>query len=553
MLRLVRLHHVNLSDTKYRPDCEEIIVANLLHELLTESAESFPGKVAVQEKDRQVTYAELDNDSADLAQFLGGLGVRSGDRVGLLVHKSIEAYLGIYGIMKVGAAYVPIDRRSPVERIAYQIDDCGIETLLVTSHTVAMLDDIAGKAKVLKNIVCLDDDLMLDAESVCAWRWVPDNADENSAYPAPQMVDTDLAYILYTSGSTGQSKGVMISHAISMSFVKWSNREAGVMPGDHVSGHAPLHFDLSVFDIFATAMSAATLYPVPDGTSTFPSILLNWIVSNEISVWYSVPSILSLMAQQKKFSKKDLSCVRVIVFAGEVFPVRYLKSWLRTYPEIVYMNWFGPTETNVIASYTVTLSPDEIDQPVPMGKRTENAELFCVDESGNRVSRPGEIGELLARGPCVALGYWGDPEMTAQRFVDNFQSPWLKDRVCKTGDLVSLDQDGNYIYQGRKDHMIKSRGYRIELGEIEAALFKCPQIVDAVVVPVPDEVIGNRLRAFVELISGATIDGEAIRVVVSEFVPKYMIPESVQIEQALPKTSNGKVDRQALAKLAASL
>ncbi len=525
-------------------------MANLLHELVTESAGAHPETIAIQEKDRQLSYRELDRQTGSLAACLGGLEVRKGDRVGLLVPKSIEAYLGIYGIMKAGAAYVPIDRRSPAERIAYQIDDCGMETLVATSHVADLLVDIAARTDSLKNVVWLDRIEAPEMGRVRACQWDPEGAADSAGYPLPQVVDTDLAYILYTSGSTGRPKGVMISHAVSMSFVKWSSREAGVVADDRVSGHAPLHFDLSVFDIFSTALAGATLFPVPDGTSTFPGVLLNWISNNRITVWYSVPSILSLMAQQKKYREKDLSNLRVIVFAGEVFPVPYLQTWLRNYPDIVYKNWFGPTETNVITSYTVTLSPDEIDKPVPMGTATENADLFLVDETGERITGVGQVGELLARGPCVALGYWGDREKTAQRFVDNYESPWLWDRICKTGDLVSLDGDGNYIYQGRKDHMIKSRGYRIELGEIEAALFKCEQVVDAAVVPVPDEVIGSRLLAYVELEDDASLNSDNLRVVVSEHVPKYMIPESVEIMPALPKTSNGKVDRQALAKRA---
>ncbi len=526
-------------------------MANLLHELLAEMAASRPDAIAVQEKDRQRSYVELDREASGLARRLLELGVAKGDRVGLLAHKSIEAYLGLYATMKAGAAYVPIDRRSPVERIAYQIDDCGIETLLVTSHTLGLAQELHDRAGALRNLICLDGDIAADSDTVLSWSWPPPNGQAGNGPPLPHVVDTDLAYILYTSGSTGRPKGVMISHAVSMSFVKWSNREAGVEVGDRVSGHAPLHFDLSVFDIFSTALSGATLYPVPDGMSTFPSVLLNWIVDNRITVWYSVPSILSLMAQQKKFADRDLSGLRVIVFAGEVFPVPYLRAWLQTYPEITYMNWFGPTETNVITSYIVTQPPEAIDKPVPIGKPTDNADLFRVDEDGNRVTDPDRVGELLARGPCVALGYWGDAEKTAQRFVDNFEMPWLRDRVCKTGDLVTLDAAGNYLYQGRKDHMVKSRGYRIELGEIEAALFKCSEVVDAAVVPVADDVIGNRLIAYVELDAGASIDGEGIRVFVADHVPRYMIPESVRIESALPKTSNGKIDRQALARRAA--
>ena len=528
-------------------------MAGILHDYLKKSSEQFPDASAIEYKDGSISYSELDLQSSAFSNFIRNIGNNRGDRIGLLVHKSIETYVGIYGILKSGAAYVPLDRRTPVERLAYIIDDCNIETLLVTSETLPLVEQICSLTTSLKNVIALDTEVSVQIEGVSLFgsSAILDRSLEQIAPIA--SIDTDLAYILYTSGSTGQPKGVMISHAVSTSFVQWAGDQCKLTHGDRVSGHAPLHFDLSVFDIFSTARSAATLLPVSDGASTFPGKLLDWIIEKEITVWYSVPSILSMMAQKKDFAEKTFTKLRQIIFAGEVFPVKYLKIWLTAFPDLSYMNWFGPTETNVIGCYTVTISPDDLDKPVPIGRSTSNAELYCVNEAGERVTEAGEVGELYARGPCVALGYWGDEEKTQQRFIYNYEQPWLKDRICKTGDLVSLDKDGNYIYQGRKDHMVKSRGYRIELGEVEAALFKYSRVSDVAVIPVPDEVIGNRLIAYVAVGELLESDLDELKAASVRALPKYMLPEQFQILEALPKTSNGKVDRQALAKQAAML
>ena len=516
----------------------------LLSDLLRDSAARCPEQTAVQSKAGGVSYAELDRKSDQLASKLVQLGLTKGGRIGLLLHKSAEAYVAIYGILKAGCAYVPLDRMAPTERLAYIVDDCSISTVVTTGEGAKHLDDIIAASRSIRHVLNLDSESpgtpggleVLTAGDVF----------DTEIESLPHVVDTDLAYILYTSGSTGQPKGVMISHAVSMSFVEWAAACADLGSADRISGHAPLHFDLSVFDIFATAKAGATLFPVPDGTSTFPGLLLKWIIDNEISVWYSVPSILSMMAKQKNFASTAFESLRLILFAGEVFPVKYLKMWLDALPETTFMNWFGPTETNVITSYTVSERAADLDAPVPIGLATSNADLRCVNEHGDIVTVAGETGELFARGPCVALGYWGDEEKTRQRFLPNNDQPWLMDRVYRTGDLVCLDNRGNYIYQGRVDHQIKCRGYRIELGEIESALYRIDQVQDAAVVPVPDETIGNRLVAFLVLTGDNPPAAEPILEQAARVLPKYMMPEKVVFDDCLPSTSNGKVDRQNL-------
>lgn len=518
----------------------------LLHELLSQSQARTPQHVAVQMQDTSLTYAELHQRSQQLASCLSRRGVEKGARVGLLIKKSCEAYVGIYGILQAGAAYVPLDIRAPTDRLAYIADDCGVEVVLATKATIRVLAEICSKAHSIRTVILLDEvenglSDMDGVETVPAstvYATVPDND--------VHVVGSDLAYILYTSGSTGRPKGVMISHAVSMSFVEWSATTAHLQQSDRVSGHAPFHFDLSVFDTFATALSGGTLYPVPEGSSTFPASLIEWIVKSRISVWYSVPSILSMMASHSSFASQSFPDLRLVLFAGEVFPAKYLRRWREVATRTSFMNWYGPTETNVITSYSVTEGAGEIDAPVPIGKPTSNADLFLLDDDGCKIEEAGRSGELHARGPCVALGYWGDEEKSRMSFLPNSDQPWLGDRVYRTGDLASRNSNGDYIYLGRADHQIKSRGYRIELGEIESALYRLEQIEEAAVVPVPDDVVGNRLHAFVALRGDCAGNSREILDGIAAFLPAYMMPEVMTVEMQLPKTSNGKIDRQSL-------
>lgn len=516
-----------------------------------DSAATFPDKLAISTTSCNVSYADLARRAGQVVTRIRECGARPGDRIGMLADKNIDCYVGLYGILMSGCAYVPLDRRAPVERLDYIIADCDIRILVCTEMGLKALTGTQGRTEGLEHILLMDADLD-DVSGGCTVTGASAIAELDSSAPV-HVVDTDLAYILYTSGSTGQPKGVMISHAVSMSFVRWAAKQAGVAADDRLSGHAPLHFDLSIFDIFAAAKFGATLFPVPDGASTFPSRLTDWMIRNRITIWYSVPSILSMMAKQNGFDKRTFPDLKVLLFAGEVFPAKYLKLWLVQCPDTTFMNWYGPTETNVITSYTVNQTADQIDGPVPIGKTTDNAALFRVDDDGEEIDDASTIGELYARGPCVALGYWGDDEKTRARFLANERQPWLRDRAYRTGDLVSVDADGNYIYYGRVDHQVKCRGYRIELGEIETALYKDKTIQETAVIPVPDDTIGNRLIAF---ISSTSYKGSVpVQVIdnLKKFLPSYMLPDRFIVLEQLPKTSNGKIDRQSLTKQAEQL
>jgi acyl-coenzyme A synthetase/AMP-(fatty) acid ligase len=260
--------------------------------------------------------------------------------------------------------------------------------------------------------------------------------------------------------------------------------------------------------------------------------------------------VLSLLVTYGQLDEHDLSTVRAVLFAGEVLPIRNLRLAVAAMPQAVHYNLYGPTETNVCTAYQVQpgdLAPDRT-QPVPIGTACENTEVFAVGEGGELVTEPGGTGELWVRGPGLASGYWGDAERTARQFVANPYQEQFREIAYRTGDIVSLADNGvDWQYVGRRDQMVKSRGYRIELGEIEAALYADPGVKDAAVVTVADDLLGNRVKAYVVLAAGADLSPMELRASCSRRLPRYMVPDSIELCDDLPRTATGKVDRPMLA------
>jgi amino acid adenylation domain-containing protein len=520
----------------------------LLHQLLSESAARYPDKDALSFKDERMTYGELERESDRLASGLSGMGLERGERAGIYMNRCIASIVGVFGIMKAGATYVPIDPLCPPARLSYIMNKCRIKYLLTTQEKLVNIEQVFPSNSPLENILVMNgrDSGSGSPGSAKLFRW-PDIR-ETASEDALRMntVDSDLAYILFTSGSTGNPKGVMLSHLNSLTFVNSAHDFFKIRMNDRFSNICPLHFDMSVFDLFVAFKAGATVVIIPETTTIFPVKLAEAIAKNRISVWNSVPSALSLLASYKNLDGHDLSSLRLILFAGEQFPLKYLRRLQEAVPGAKFCNMYGQTEANSSTYYWVEQLPPDAKASLPIGRSLPNFEVFSLDEDGKRVTEPGQEGELYVRASTVALGYWEEVEKTEKAFVKNPLRPDLNERVYKTGDLVSLDSQGNYVFLGRKDHMIKSRGYRIEIGEIETVLNNHPEIGNAVVIPIPDELIGNRISVLIVPSTPGKMKKEDILQYCSQHLPKYMIPESVEFRDSLPTTSSGKVDRKKL-------
>lgn len=514
----------------------------LLHQLLTRSAEQHPERVAVTDGVSNLSYEQLESRANQVAWHLIAAGVGPGDRVGLHAHKSCATVASLYGIMKAGAVYVPLDPLSPTARLTTILKDCGATHLMTDSRLRDTASQLCMSLEAFQHVTVLDasaDDLM-DGRIRVQGSSHLEAQSQNS--PPIDVIDQDLAYILYTSGSTGTPKGVMLSHQNAIAFVRWGASTYEVGHQDRLSNHAPLHFDLSVFDIFVAALAGAAVVLVPQRITRFPAAVSAFIAQQRLTIWYSVPSALTLLLQRGGLEPGDFPHLRRILFAGEVFPVKHLRRLMEMLPHVRFANLYGPTETNVCTAHELPSIPGEDVTAIPIGRPIDNVDALILDQADRPVP-DGEIGELYVRGSTVMQGYWAAPQKTRRALLADPRG-LTGGLSYRTGDLVRRRSDGNIEFLGRQDNQIKSRGYRIELGEIEAALNLHPEVFEAVAIAVPDELQSNIVKAIVT--TTRSLRPDALRTFCASRLPSYMVPEEIEVRSELPRTSTGKVDRRAL-------
>ncbi|WP_330465403.1 amino acid adenylation domain-containing protein [Streptomyces longwoodensis] len=479
-----------------------------LHQLVIDSARRAPDAPAVRSAQGVASYRELDELADRYAAALHRRGVRPGDRVVLWTHKTLDAIALMQGALRVGAVYVPVSANNPAARVRRIAAGCSPALVVADADGIRRAGGSGWEA-----------DLPL-----AAFDTVREEAPASAAPPVHAGEPDDPAYILYTSGSTGEPKGVCISHHNALAFITWAVAEVGVTATDRLSNHAPFNFDLSVFDLYAAFHAGASVVLVPEGLAYDPPQLVALLQRERISVWYSVPSALILMMQRGDLLAGDPpEALRVCVFAGEPFPVQQVHELRKAWPDVRMFNWYGPTETNVCTSYEVTDRDLGSTRPLPIG----------APASGDRIRlhppRARE-GEIVVSGPTVMLGYWGREPQKGAYF---------------TGDIGRMGPDGMLEYVGRRDHMVKVRGHRIELGDIEAVVSAHPKVAAAACV-----VVGDGLDAKIHAVvvpEGPSGPGLLdLKRDCADRLPLYMVVDAVHTVPELPLTANGKTDRPAL-------
>ena len=514
----------------------------LIHHMLRSSALRFPDKEALVHGDQRLTYAAVAQQTGGLAYGLRQAGVQRGDRVGIYLEPSVEQVLSIFGSSQADGVFVPINSLLLTDQVAHIAQDCQMRGLITTASKLSALAPVLQDIPSLEFVVLASNSPhpdvplpMYDFEELCqlppsqAWCEV--------------SIDKDLAALLYTSGSTGKPKGVMLSHAQVMAGSTIVSTYLDITSADRLLAVLPFSFDAGLNQLMTAFQQGSTLVLT---TFVFAREIVQTLRQERIAGMGGVPTLWSLLAQPtSSLQKHHLPHLRYITNTGGAMPQNVLATLRQVLPTTKIFLMYGLTE----AFRSTYLPPEELDRrPTSMGKAIPNTEILVINDQG-QLCKPGEIGELVHRGPTVSMGYWGQPELTARVLRPH---PLLtpeqgnSEKVCYSGDLVQTDEEGFLYFVGRRDTMIKSSGFRISPTEVEAVLFRSGQLREAAVIGMPDDILGQSIKAFVVPREGTPLNPDTLLAFCADNLPRYMVPKTVECLNTLPKTTSGKVDYPAL-------
>jgi amino acid adenylation domain-containing protein len=464
---------------------------------------SSTSKIALIEDNKKISYQQLKQQVEHISAALKSRHPNC-RRIVIFLERGIDATLVIMATLNIGACYIPVDTKNPINRLSFIINDVDAQCVIGKGNCPVWIK---------KN------GFWLDFESL-------DIAKITTVQPV-EVTKESLAGILYTSGSTGNPKGIALSHRAMQNFSDWAGNTFNIKENDQIASLAPFHFDLSVFDLFTSLNQGATIHFVPGHLTLSPSRLTQWLSEHKISVWYTVPSILGFIEHKGALAEINMSHLQTILFAGEVFPTQALIKLCQLLPQVNFYNLYGPTETNVCCYWPVDRNQLHNNQPIPIG----------IAACNSRLRIDSKTGELQVKSENNLSGYWQQGELIPALSADNY---------FNTGDKVSLNDKGEFCYHGRLDRMIKCSGYRVEPAEIEQLIQQMPEVEQCVVVGIKDIASGQRPAAALVLKKNATLT-DIIRPL-KQKLPGYMQPSKFLVLDSLPTLSNGKIDLQTLQK-----
>ncbi len=512
----------------------------LVHEFLSTGARKHPEKEAIVFGNKRLNYAEVEEQSDYLAVSLIKLGLKRHDRVIIFGDNSIETIISIYGVLKAGGVFIVLNGSLKSHKLSYIIKDSGSGILIAQNSKKDIIDNLPIETG--SNISLVWFGIKETSPQKNSYFW--DDLIKTSETGADilkkrksEIVDYDLATLIYTSGSTGEPKGVMSSHNNMISAAKSIIQYINNKQDDRILVVLPLSFDYGLYQVIMTFMFGGTI--ILEKSFNFPVEIIKILQKEKVTGFPIVPTILAMFLKLRNIAKYDLPSLRYITNTGAALPVDHIRKFRDLFPGIKFFSMFGLTECKRI-SY---LPPDLIDQkPGSVGKAMPNCETFIVDESGS-VVKPGVVGELIVRGSNVMRGYWNAEELTARVYRE-----WgIKgEKVLFTGDLFYEDKEGFLYFVGRTDDMIKTKGERVSPKEIENILCALEGISEAAVIGIPDEILGQSIKAFIVKKDNFELSKNDVLLYCSKNMESFMIPGKVEFLEVLPKSPNGKVDKKIL-------
>ncbi|MBD3243679.1 MAG: AMP-binding protein [Chitinivibrionales bacterium] len=514
----------------------------LVHEWLRRTARRTPERTAVVCGDQRASYADVDRLSDRMARSLMECGVRRGDRVVILLDTSVETIVAIYGVLKAGAVFVALEGSVKAPKLAYVLADCAARVLVTHTTKQRVVADCADRfpdvwcdAVIWTGSGGSPDGVRMGMSR--SWDWAVDERHDAHIPDPPRVIDVDLAALIYTSGSTGEPKGVMSTHRNMVSAARSIIEYIENDPDDVILVPLPLSFDYGLYQVLMAFMFGGTV--VLETFFMYPETVLRTIERERITGLPIVPTIAAMLLRLQDLPRRQLASLRYITNTGAALPVEHIKRLREMLPNVRMYSMFGLTECKRVCF----LPPDQLDlRPASVGKAIPNCETLIVDENGAPVA-PGESGELVVRGSNVMQGYWHAPDATRHAYR---QGDYPDDRRLHSGDYFRTDEEGFLYFLGRRDDLIKSRGERISAREVENVLCMMEGISEAAVVGVPDDVMGQAVKAFVVPADGSAIAERLVLRHCRANLESFMVPKYVHIVDTLPRTPHGKVDKRTL-------
>ncbi len=490
---------------------------------LEETARRLPDKVAYVDPGRSVTFSEVTLEAKKLAQAIVDRGFFKSP-VAVYLDKSIECIAAIFGVGFSGNFYTVLDTEMPKARVDKILDTLQPEIFLTDKAHLDAVKEFSG-----------DKPVVLYEEAV-----EKEDVDEEALTKVREKIQSsDLMYVLFTSGSTGNPKGVAASHYMYVYYFINAQKVDQYEESDVLLNQTPFYFIMGGTDIFTPAFCGATTHIIPKSYYAFPPLLVNYIAEHKITFLMWVPSALAMIANTDAFGLADITCIKKIITGGEVVPVKVVRAWKKHLPDCYFVNAYGSTEMTDGGTYYVIDREFKDTDNLPIGIPYPNIDTMVIDENNKLVTEPYVEGELVIRSPSVAYGYYNDPERTKEVFVQNPLNPYYEEKVYKTGDLVQYNSYGEIEYTGRRDFQIKHRGQRIELGEIEINVSSVEGVEE-------NACLYDKKRERIVLYYTGTIEEKQLRDQLKELLPPYMLPgKRVQLDK-MPHNLNGKIDRTAL-------